>query len=159
MVHVAGAVERPGVYELPVGARVHDAIAAAGGVLGTADEGRLNLAEPVPDGARVVVAEFGQPAVTAEPLNDAPTVQPAQPPLGDPGSISGDGTGAGSGPMSISTATHDQLQQLPGIGPATATAIVEHRQANGPFPSVEALLDVRGIGPAKLAALADLVVP
>jgi len=61
--------------------------------------------------------------------------------------------------MSISTATHEQLQLLPGVGPATATAIVEHRQANGPFPSVEALLDVKGIGPAKLAALADLVVP
>ena len=145
VVHVAGAVVAPGVVVLASGARVTDAVAAAGGARPDADLDRLNLAATVEDGARIYVPRTDEPVVPA-PIG--PTPSPA----------GGTGTDE-AGPVSLSTATADQLEALPGIGPATAAAIIDHRQRSGPFRTVDDLLDVRGIGEAKLEALRPLVVP
>lgn len=138
VVHVAGAVQTPGVVVIAVGSRVVDALAAAGGPRPDAELDAINLAAVVADGVRIYVPVVGE-------------VPPAEGPAGAP-------TGAApSGPVDLNRATAAELDALPGIGPATAAAIVAHRQANGPFASVDALADVRGIGPAKLDALRGLV--
>lgn len=138
VVHVAGAVARPGVYRLPPGGRVADAIEAAGGPVPGAELHRLNLAAPLVDGSQVYVPLVGEPPPQG---------------VGAPGG----GTDAPAGPLDLNTATVVQLEELPGIGPATAAAIVDAREERGGFTSVDDLLDVRGIGPAKLEALRDLV--
>lgn len=129
-VHVAGAVNRPGVYQLAAGARVADAVEAAGGAVAEADLDRINLAAPVTDGAQVFVIRRGE---------EAP------PGAADPG--------AADRVVDLNTATVEQLDALPGVGPATAQAIIDHREEHGPFKSVEQLLDVRGIGEAKLSQI------
>jgi competence protein ComEA len=140
VVHVAGAVASPGLHELPAGSRVADAIAAAGGLTPQADATRINLAAPVTDGQRVYVVAVGE----QEPAVAVGTGAP--------------GTGASpTGPVNINTADAEALDGLPGIGPATAAAIIEHRGKVGAFTSVDQLLDVPGIGEAKLEALRDLV--
>ena len=141
VVHVAGAVVNPGVHRLPAGSRVHEAIAAAGGALPEADLNRLNLAAPVSDGNQVHVATLGSPPGAAG------------------GGGSGGSTAGAGGPVSLSTADVAALDALPGVGPSTAAAIIAYREAHGPFGSVEELLEVRGIGEAKLDGLRDLVVP
>lgn len=144
VVHVAGAVQHPGVHELPAGSRVVDAIAAAGGLTADADGNRLNLAAPLSDGERLYVLRLGEEA--------PPVVAPSG------SEASGSPTGAATaGPLDLNTADEAALDALPGVGPATAAAIVEHRARIGRFTSVDQLLDVRGIGEAKLAALRDLV--
>jgi competence protein ComEA len=150
VVHVVGAVGAPGVVRVGVGSRVIDAVAAAGGLAPGADAQRVNLAAPVVDGSRIVV-----PAVGQEVPAEVPTS------LAGPGAAPGAaGAGAASpaAPVDLNTATAEQLDSLPGVGPATAEAILAHREAHGPFTSVEQLLDVRGIGEAKLESLRDLVV-
>jgi competence protein ComEA len=149
-VHVAGAVTRPGVVTLPSGSRVVDAVGAAGGMVAGADPDRVNLAAPLADGQRVVVPVIGQPAPA-----EVAVAAPAAPGTGSAG---GTAPAAGGAPVDLNTATESDLDALPGIGPATAAAIVAHRSERGPFGSVEDLLDVRGIGDAKLEALRDLVV-
>jgi competence protein ComEA len=139
VVHAAGAVLRPGVYVLPAGARVNDLLAAAGGSTAEADLNRLNLAAALVDGSQVFVPRAGE-AVPAG--------------AGDGGAA----PGGPSGPVNLNTATLEQLDALPGVGPATAKAILDERERRGRFRSVEELLEVRGIGPAKLDALRDLVV-
>lgn len=139
VVYVAGEVAAPGVYTLPPSARVNDALVAAGGARPNADLGVVNLAAPVHDGERVYVPAIGAtipPTMQAVTADEAATVP---------------------GPVNINTATAEQLDVLPGVGPATAAAIIAHRQQRGPFQSVEELADVRGIGPAKLEALRGLV--
>jgi competence protein ComEA len=152
VVHAAGAIGRPGLYRLPPGSRVGDLIEAAGGLSADADADRLNLAGVLADGVRVYVPRVG------EAMPGAPVGADAAP--GSPGVGSGD-TGGPDTPtassVDLNTATAEQLDELPGIGPATAAAILDHRQRHGPFGSVDELLDVRGIGPAKLEALRDLV--
>jgi competence protein ComEA len=145
VVHAAGAVARPGVYRLASGARVADLLDAAGGPVGDADLDRLNLAAPLEDGGRVFVPVAGA---------EVPPV--AEGAGGDPAD-GGDGSGAPDGPVDLNTATLDELDTLPGVGPTTAQAIIDERARRGRFRSVEDLLDVRGIGEAKLAALRDLV--
>ncbi len=137
VVHVAGAVVAPGVYTLAAGSRAADAVAVAGGAVPEADVDALNLAAPVSDGERIYVPVVGE----AVPL-----------PAASPG-----GSVAPAGPIDLNRATAGQLDELPGIGPATAQAIVTHRDTNGPFASVDDLEQVRGIGPAKLAAIRPLV--
>jgi competence protein ComEA len=139
VVYVAGAVTRPGVYTLDTAARVTDALDAAGGAAPEADLDVVNLAASVRDGERIYVPVVGEviPAIVAG--DSAPDVT------------------APAGPVNINSATADQLDVLPGVGPTTAAAIVAHRQQNGPFQTVEQLGDVRGIGPAKLDALWGLV--
>jgi competence protein ComEA len=141
VVDVAGAVSRPGVIELDAGSRVVDAIAAAGGVTAKADVARLNLAAVLVDGERVYVPVVGE----AIPV-----------PVGGTGDASSGGS-TPAGPVNLNTATAEELDALPGVGPTTAQAIIEWRSQHGGFSSVDQLLEVRGIGEAKLADLRDLV--
>jgi competence protein ComEA len=144
-VHVAGAVNHPGVVELHAGARVIDAVEAVGGALADGDLDRLNLAAKVSDGQRVYVAKVGQ----ADPG------APADGSGGGTGEPSGSGTA--SGKVNLNTATQAQLEELPGIGPTYAQAIIAERQRRGGFTSVNDLRSVRGIGDKRFAELAPLV--
>ncbi|MEP7046425.1 MAG: ComEA family DNA-binding protein [Ilumatobacteraceae bacterium] len=139
VVYVTGAVARPGVYTLAGAARVTDALAAAGGPGADANLNVVNLAATVRDGERVYVPAVGEAV---------PTVVGADVPVG---------SSEPAGPVNINSATAEQLDVLPGVGPSTAAAIVAHREQKGPFQTVEQLGDVRGIGPAKLDALRGLV--
>lgn len=145
LVHVAGAVVRPGVYELPEGARVADAVQIAGGAQAEADLDRLNLAAKVVDGQRVGVPLNG------EPLDDAGAMA-----SGD-GTTDGAADGSGGGLVNLNTANLSQLETLPGVGPATASKIVAYRRERGGFKSVRDLLNIRGIGEARFAELRDRV--
>lgn len=137
VVHVAGAVASPGLYRLGGDARVADALDAAGGPAPDAELDAVNLAAKVADGERVYVPRKGEapPGVVA----------------------AGAAGGASAGPLDLNTATADQLDALPGVGPATAEAILAYRQEKGRFRSVDELLEVRGIGEAKLASLRSKV--
>jgi competence protein ComEA len=140
VVDVVGAVVRPGLVTVGSGARVADAVTAAGGGRHDADLDQVNLAQPLTDGVRVVIPVIGQTPPTVGGVS------------GTNASATTDGTPP-TGPIDLNTATAEQLDSLPGVGPATAKAIIDHRTKNGPFRSVDDLLDVRGIGPAKLDAL------
>ena len=150
-VHVAGAVAAPGVVTLPAGSRVVDAVAAARGMTAQADPDRVNLAAPITDGARIFVPLIGQRDVAPMPVGP------------DVGGAASDTAGAGASapspinPIDLNAATAEQLDALPGVGPATAAAIVSHRETHGQFKRAEDLLDVRGIGEAKFDALRTLV--
>jgi competence protein ComEA len=141
VVHVAGSVTHPGVVELDAGARVIDAIEAAGGALTTADLDRLNLAAPLTDGERVLVQDVGDPVAPDTSVgSSAPT----------PGSAPG-------AKLDLNAATSEQLEELPGIGPVLAEAIITERERRGGFENVLELRDVRGIGEKRFADLADVV--
>ena len=137
VVSVVGSVARPGLVTLPEGARVADAVTAAGGLLPDADPTSVNLAAVVSDGQQVAVGVPGAAAAG--------------------GTVGGTDTTSGAGPVDLNAATAPDLDALPGIGPVLAQRIVEHREHNGPFRSVEQLDDVPGIGPATYAELAELV--
>jgi competence protein ComEA len=141
-VDVVGAVRRPGLYRLEQGARIADAVTRAGGATGKADLAQVNLAAPIADGEQIVVPKRGAPG--AAPAGSA----------GSPGA-----GGAPSAPVQLSTATLEQLDTLPGIGPVTAQKILDYRTKHGAFSSVDELDAVPGIGPARLEQLRDLVVP
>jgi competence protein ComEA len=143
LVHVLGAVVRPGLVELSAGDRVVDAVAAAGGFTPDADPAAVNLARPVVDGEQLVVLALGQ-------------VPPPAPP-GASGGASGSGGPPADGLVHLNTADVAALDTLPRIGPALAQRIIDWREANGPFTSVDQLLDVAGIGDAVFSGLADLV--
>ena len=135
-VHVAGAVGRPGVYELPIGSIVEDAIQLAGGLSADASGGRINLAGSLQDGQQVFVPSDNGPAPKGSNLEET-ALQ-----------------------IAVNIAAAPELERLPGIGPVLAQRIVEYRELNGPFQAIEDLLEVEGIGPAKLESLAKhLVVP
>jgi competence protein ComEA len=140
VVDVVGAVRRPGLYRLAQGARIADAVSRAGGATSKADLALINLAAPLADGEQVVVPRRGTAA------------------LGAPAGPAGAGA-ASTGPIHLSTATLEQLDSLPGIGPVTAQKILDYRQKHGAFTSVDALDAVPGIGPARLDQLEDLVAP
>lgn len=147
VVAVAGAVARPGVHRLPEGSRVDDAIRIAGGMTAEADGDRLNLAAPLVDGERIWVPSIGEDA--------SPEVIDTHRPRGSPASAGGDGADGSDDAedrivVDLNTATETELEALPGVGPATARAIVEHRERIGVFATVDQLLDVRGIGEVKL---------
>jgi competence protein ComEA len=136
LVDVAGWVRRPGVYEFADGARVIDAIDAAGGARPGAVLSSLNLAAPLIDGTQVLVTKESQSAPTTE---------------------TGTGTSGATGLVNVNSATNAELETLPGIGEVIAQAIVDHRTENGPFTSVEQLVDVSGIGDATLENIRELV--
>jgi len=136
VVHVAGAVGRPGVYRLPGGSRVDDAVRRAGGARAEAELEAINLAARLADGQQVVV------------------------PAGGPGGVaSTTPTGGGEGPISLGTATVEQLDTIEGIGPVTAEDIVEFRDQHGGLASVEQLDQISGIGPATMESLRDGLQP
>jgi competence protein ComEA len=145
VVDVEGAVRRPGLVRLPPGARVADAVESAGGITRHADRSGVNLAAPVSDGQQVLVPRRG-------PVG-----------AGAGGATAGGGTtaaaGGAAGPVSLSSATPEQLDALPGVGPVTARKIVDYRTQHGAFHSVDELDAIPGIGPARLADLRKLVVP
>jgi competence protein ComEA len=141
LVHVAGKVVAPGVYALPTGSRVRDAVAAAGGPAPGADPNALNLAAPVADGEQVVVPAVGE----------APPALP-----GPSGPLAG-GSGGPVGKTNLNTATQAQLEELPGVGPKLAQRLLAYRQRKGRFKSTRDLLEVEGFGPKKLAALEEQV--
>jgi competence protein ComEA len=147
VIHVAGKVRKPGVIQLPPGSRVIDAVSASGGTLHGVDLAALNLARPLVDGEQVLVG------VTAPP--GAP-VQGAAPGLG--GSAGGSATTGQPGvPVNLNTASLEELETLPGVGPVLAQRIVEFRMSQGSFARVEDLQNVTGIGEQKYADLRDRV--
>jgi competence protein ComEA len=136
VVDVVGAVRRPGLYRLAQGSRVADAVARAGGATARADLALVNLAAPVSDGTQIVV--------------------PAQTPSGGGGASS---PSAPAGPVHLNSATLEQLDALPGVGPVTAQKIIDYRQQHGAFSGVDELDAVPGIGPKRLDDLRKLVAP
>ena len=138
VVHVVGAVRRPGLYRLRDGSRIADAVRRAGGATRRADLALVNLAAPLADGAQVVV-----------PVR-VPVVA---------GASSNGNTPAPAGPLHLNTATVEQLDELPGVGPVTAQKIVDWREKHGAFTSVDDLDAIPGIGPARLEQLRELVAP
>jgi len=139
LVDVSGAVRRPGVYKLSAGSRINDALLKAGGETEKADLTLVNRAASLTDGQQVLVPEKVTAAAVA--------------------TSSGGSAPATTAPVRLNSATLEQLDELPGVGPSTAQRIIDYRTANGPFKSVDELDSVSGIGPAKLAELRDLVVP
>lgn len=138
VVHITGAVPRPGVYALPQGARVQDGISAAGGFLAEADKTNINLAQPLDDGEKLDILFIeGASPVLATPV---PEVVETTTEL-----------------ININTASIAELDTLPGIGPTTAQKIIDYRTQNGPFTSTEELINVSGIGPASYERFKDLV--
>ena len=153
VVDIGGAVARPGVYRLSPDARVCDAVDLAGGATSRADLSAVNLAARLSDGQQVVVPEKGRLA----PGGGADEAAGAGSDGGSATAADSGSSGAGGAPVNLNTATIDQLDALVGVGPATAQKILDFREANGGFSSVDQLLEVPGIGDAKFAALKDLV--
>ncbi|HEV2712123.1 MAG TPA: ComEA family DNA-binding protein [Gaiellaceae bacterium] len=139
VVHVVGAVRRPGLYRLANGSRIADALRRAGGATRRADLSLVNLAAPVSDGTQVVVPRRAPPATAGGSATDAPA--------------------AAAGPVHLNTATLEQLDELPGVGPVTAQKIIDYREEHGAFSSVDDLDAIPGIGPARLEQLRELVAP
>ena len=140
-VHVAGAVRRPGLYRLAEGKRVADAVARAGGATAKADTAAINLAAPLADGIQVLVPS--RVVVAAGSAAGGPA----------------EGGSARAGPVSLSSATVEQLDALPGVGPVTAQKIVDYRAEHGPFTSADGLDAIPGIGPTRIDNLRDHVLP
>ncbi len=139
-VHVVGAVHEQGLYFVPAGSRVVDAIMAAGGLSDVADQCGINLARPLSDGEQLIVPTRATEAVTC-------------------GVVGQSGSGVASGPISLSRADLATLDSLPGIGPTLAQRIIDWRSAHGGFTSVDQLAEVSGIGDKLFATLQPLVAP
>ena len=137
VVHVAGAVRAPGLYELTEGSRVSDAVARAGGATAKADTAAVNLAAPLADGIQVLIPSRVAGAAGAAAGSD----------------------GASGRRVSLSSATLSDLDALPGVGPVTAQKILDYRAQHGGFSSVDDLDAISGIGPARIEQLRDLVTP
>jgi competence protein ComEA len=138
IVHVVGAVHRPGLYRFSGRSRVADAVARAGGATRRADLTLINLAAPLADGTQVVV--------------------PVKAPASATGSSAGSGA-APQGPVHLNVATLEQLDSLPGVGPVTAQKILDYRQKHGAFSSLDELDAIPGIGPARIEQLRDVAAP
>jgi competence protein ComEA len=139
VVHVVGAVRRPGLYRVREGSRIANVLARAGGATRKADLTLVNLAAPVSDGVQVVVPR-------RLPAAAAASAAPGSPP-------------APQGPVHLNTATLEQLDALPGVGPVTAQKILDYREQNGGFASIDELDAVPGIGPARMEQLRELAAP
>lgn len=144
VVDVVGAVGTPGLYRLGEGSRVADAVALAGGLTRKANGSAVNLAAPLVDGTQVVVPRKGEEAPVAA--------------AGGAGGAAG-AAGAPTGPIHLNAASLEELETIPGVGPVTAQRIVDFREQNGPFQSVDELDAVSGIGPKRMEQMRELVVP
>lgn len=138
VVHVVGAVRRPGLYRLPVDARIADAVRRAGGATRRADLALVNLAAPLADGTQVVVPRRIEASA---------------------GTVAGGDPAAATGPVHLNTATLETLDALPGVGPVTAQKIIDFREEHGAFSSVDELDAIPGIGPARLEQLREVAAP
>ncbi len=157
-VYVSGEVKKPGVYSLLVTARVIDALSAAGGPTPQADLIVVNLAAPLVDAAQVFVPRKGStPHITLPRPHAGVNLPVASTAGGVVNSATGSSATSALGIVDINSATLVDLDSLPGVGPSTAQAIVDYRTANGPFGSIEDLLNVRGIGPSKFDAMRSRV--
>ena len=136
VVDVAGAVRRPGLYRLPQGSRVADAVTRAGGITRHGDSTLINLAAPLADGEQVLVSAQGEGAAGVAAGGAAP-----------------------SAPVHLNSASVEELDALPGVGPVTAQKIAAYRDQHGPFSSLDGLDAIPGIGPARIASLKGLAVP
>lgn len=145
VVHVTGAVREPGLVTLSGSARINDAIEKAGGPTKDADLGTVNLAARVVDGMQIVVARQGEEVASSVTMPEAAAATSSVP------------AGAVGGQISINSASALQLEELPGVGPAIAARIVEYRQTNGGFKSIDELEKVKGIGPKKLESMRPYV--
>ncbi|MBI3945434.1 MAG: helix-hairpin-helix domain-containing protein [Armatimonadetes bacterium] len=176
VVHVVGCVRQPGVFAFQPGARVYDAVKRAGGAQPDADLEAVNLAARLEDGAQVCVPrkvrspgqESAASAPASAPAGRVALARPAAPPAGRP---AGEGTAGrrdggdtpakltspSQGRVNLNRADARELQRLPWVGPATAERIIQYRETNGPFRSVDELLEIRGIGEKRLADIRDLV--
>jgi competence protein ComEA len=143
VVDVVGAVATPGLYRLGDGSRVADAIALAGGATRKANLSAVNLAAPLVDGTQIVVPRAGEQASAPSAAGVAGTGSP----------------GAAAGPIHLNSASLEELETIPGVGPVTAQRIVDFREQNGPFRSVDELDAVSGIGPKRMEQMRELVVP
>jgi len=144
-VHIAGAVKTPGVYQLHIGARINDGVVAAGGATAQADLDSVNLAMLLSEGEQIYIPK----------RNDKPHII-VQPRFTSSNNLNSSNSATNNElqiSININTATAIELEQLAGVGPSTAKAIIEFRQKNGGFKTVEDLLNVRGIGPAKLSEI------
>jgi len=141
VVYITGAVPRPGVYALPQGARVQDIISAAGGFLAEADKESINLARLLDDGERL----------------DIPYVEGASPVISTPIVELPNSSSTDTQLIDINTASQSELETLPGIGPTTARKIIDYRDENGPFLSIEDIINVSGIGPGTYERIKDLI--
>ena len=150
-VYVSGEVVKPGVYVLLATSRIIDALQAAGGPTAAADLVVVNLAAPLVDATQVFIPRIGSTPRATLPRPHAGINLPT---TGTSGGVSvGSGATSAIGLVDINSATLSDLDALPGVGPSTAQAIIDYRIANGPYVSVDDLLNVRGIGPSKLAAM------
>jgi competence protein ComEA len=147
VIDVVGAVRRPGLYRLAEGGRIADALARAGGATRKADLSLVNLAAPLADGQQVIVPRRGSAGAGG-------AAAPADGTAATPGA-----PGLATGPVHLNTATLEQLDSLPGVGPVTAQKILDYRTEHGPFTSVDELDAVPGIGPSRMEQLKDLVAP
>ncbi len=138
VVHITGAVPRPGVYALPQGARVQDGISAAGGFLADADKMGINLARLLDDGEKLDIPFGAGSSFVIDPFA-APTEEPALE------------------LVNLNTASQAELETLPGIGPTTAQKIIDYRETNGPFQTTEDIINVSGIGPGTYERIKDLI--
>jgi competence protein ComEA len=133
-VYVTGAVQNPGVYRLPGESRVQDALEAAGGPTANADLDRVNLAQRVHDEDQIYFPEVGEESIPASSTGGSP-----------------------EGLIDINTASAGELEELPGIGPALAQSIIDHRESHGPFGSIEEIMDVQGIGQGVFDDIRELI--
>lgn len=158
--HVAGCVKAPGVYELPAGERVMKAVSAAGGPKENADLQAINLAAKIEDGSRIYVPSRGEAQA-----GGGPSGRVYSPPAAKAGEVERAGAGSasdklrnpGEGTVHINSADENELQRLPGVGPATAGKILEYRGRIGKFSRPEQLMDVKGIGPKKFEKMRPFV--
>lgn len=146
VVYVTGAVRNPGVYEIAPQSRVYEALNAAGGFSSDADQEAINLAAMLADGVHI---KFPRKGEAVQPQPSAPAAQQAQAVQSAPRAP------AASGKININTASLGELDTLTGIGPKTGQAIIDYREANGPFRRAEDLMNVKGIGPKKFDAIKD----
>ncbi len=148
VVYITGSVKKPGVYRIPTGSRIYNALEAAGGFTADADQEAVNLAAMLQDGAHVKFPSKGETATQQQA--PAGPVQPTS-------NAGSKGPKASEVFININTATQEDLEKLPGVGPKTARSIIDHREKNGAYKRAEDLLLVKGIGPAKYDAVKNLV--